>query len=128
MNGAKIENGICTNVAVFASENSIQQFGFIPCPDGYGIGDIYDVAAGWSKAPVQEAIRTAADIIADIKAAETAQQRSQAAILAAQLAGETPADADVEYFTQYENEKAALRAELANIDSQTNSSGGGTNP
>lgn len=52
MTGALIEGGKCTNVAVFTAGDTatMSAMGYIPCPDGYGIGDLYD-GEDWTKAP-----------------------------------------------------------------------------
>lgn len=57
MNGALIENGVCINVAVFEEDDieTMNSFGYIHLPNGYGIDDLYDAETDtWSKAPQPE--------------------------------------------------------------------------
>lgn len=57
MNGALIENGVCINVAVFeeGDAETMNSFGYIHLPEGYGIGDFYDTETNaWTKAPQPE--------------------------------------------------------------------------
>lgn len=54
MNYAKIENGVCTNTAVFEDEETAVEFGYpVLLSDGYGIGDLYD-GESWSHASAPE--------------------------------------------------------------------------
>ena len=53
MYGAVVENGICVNVAVFADDADLVDFGAVEIPDGYGIGDLFD-GSSWTKAPEPE--------------------------------------------------------------------------
>ena len=53
-NYAKIEDGICVNVAVFEDEQTAIDFGYpILLPDGYGVGSLYD-GEKWSYPPISE--------------------------------------------------------------------------
>ena len=53
MYGAVVEDGVCVNVAVFADDADLVDFGAVEIPDGYGIGDSYD-GEKWTKAPQPE--------------------------------------------------------------------------
>ena len=53
-NYAKIEDGICVNVAVFEDEQTAIDFGYSALlPNGYGIGSLYD-GEKWSYPPISE--------------------------------------------------------------------------
>lgn len=47
MNYAKIDDGVCTN-SIVADAEFAEQYGYIPLPEGYGIGDFYD-GEKWEK-------------------------------------------------------------------------------
>lgn len=51
--GALIENGICVNVAVFADNADLVDFGAVEIPNEYGIGDLFDGEV-WNKAQLDE--------------------------------------------------------------------------
>ena len=53
MNCAEIENGICTNVVECNDPNFADEMGWVPLPDGFGIGDTC-IDGTWERAPQTE--------------------------------------------------------------------------